>query len=137
MTWLFIGRNSILLKASTHFSHFCLNQIIDSLHVHPSYYGDEKTPWLSNFGDFPDKYQKSLIDSIKVKRSENVIEKSEIDSLFVEDVLHFSVWINRKYPFYSEVSTAESIYGFGTDYTGYWIWLFGWYETPYVRSGCS
>ncbi len=78
-----------------------------------------------------------LIDSIKVRRSDNAILVPKIDSLFVEDVLHFAVWINRKYPFFSEVSAAESIYGFGTDYTGHWIWFFSWHETPYIGGGCS
>ena len=142
LSWLFYGRNSILLKSSRFFDESCYATNADTLHIYSALSDDiEYYLGFSSFGDFPKSFKEKLIDSLEHRSNSIVIYKDQIiDNPFPDKFGEINFWtsIDRRYPFYSSVSAGEAAIGFGADYSQTWIWLFKWYPIQRtLQSGCS
>ena len=142
LSWFFYGRDSILLKSSRLFDETCFATNVDTLEIYSALSDHaEFFPGFSSFGEFPKSFKERLIDSLEHKSNSIVIYKEQtIENPFPDkyDEINFWTSIDRRYPFYSRVSSEEAAIGFGANYNQSWIWFFKWYPLKStLQSGCS
>ena len=78
-------------------------------------------------GDFRASDQRDLFARLARSTGAHVQYRDiSTDDAFHELEVRFWAWIDRDVPFFVNVTSAESVSGFGCTYQQYWIWLFGW-----------